>query len=115
MKNRVRTIVVDDLELCWTRRADADGQAERVRVWLPANRRFHLEVRFVESERCHPTIGQGWGGHEGGVLLHGELINLNLPSTIERLIRAALDQGWSPEVQKSNLLLDGVELLTTRG
>lgn len=115
MKRKVRRIVVQGHELCWVRsirdyewRDGVCHGVESVRVWCeePGGRR--LEILFQGSERC--VLRPGYAGHDGEVHLDGVYTNLNLPSTIARLIDLAMETGWRPGQEGGALVIDGVEL-----
>lgn len=117
MKGKVRRIVVDGHDLRWARshrhEHSSDGErrcVEALRVWADDATRWHLEIEFRASERCGPTVGTGWGGHEGGVQIDRRHYNLNLPSTIASLIQQALAAGWTPGAEGSHVVMDGVAL-----
>jgi hypothetical protein len=64
-------------------------------------------VRFVDGRGCVVTAGQGWGGHDGLVLVGDDPIHLHRPAVAAALIRAALGAGWDTGRGKPHVIEDG--------
>lgn len=116
-----RRLVIDGACFCWTRshqHIEVDGKrrcVERFSAWRDGDHRGALRVRFVDGEGGHTTAGEGWGGHDGGLLLGSAAYNLHRPATAVRLIRAAIQAGWRPGSGRGVECLDGFKLLAKAG
>lgn len=118
MRSRTRRIVVDgtpyQYSLRHAHRAGADGKRvceEVLRAWPEDRRHPALVLRFQDGAGGATTAGSGWGGHDGGVLVGAEHVNLHLPAVVAALLRAALRQG---PPQQRPLELDGFALWRRR-
>jgi hypothetical protein len=110
-----RRLVIDGASFSWTRsHGHLDGRCiERFSAWRDDDRRGALRVDFVDGEGGSTTAGQGWGGHDGRLLVDGVAYNLNRPALAARLIRAALATGWQPGSGRAVVRDDGFALLAT--
>jgi hypothetical protein len=113
--------VIDGVSFCWTRshgHLDVDGQhrcVERFSAWRDDDRGGALRVRFLDGEGGSTTAGQGWGGHDGRLLVGGVAYNLHRPALAVRLIRAAMAAGWQPGSGRAVERDDGFALLASAG
>lgn len=116
-----RRIVIDGVHFSWTRRhghLERDGVrhcVERFSAWRDDDRVGALRLCFVDGEGGSTTTGQGWGGHDGGLLAGGVAYNLNRPALAARLIRAAMATGWQPGTRRAVERDDGFALLALAG
>lgn len=93
-----RKIVVDGERLMWTRRSRSEAAfTEVVRVWRAERGGARLVIPFVDQPGAVATAGQGWGGHEGGLLVDRRYYNLNRPAVVAALVRQAMLEGWDPD------------------
>jgi hypothetical protein len=110
----VRRLVIDGASFSWTRshgRLEDGRCVERVSAWRDDDRRGALRVCFVDGEGGSTTAGQGWGGHDGRLLVDHVAYNLNRPALAARLIRAAIAAGWQPGSGRAVERDDGFALL----
>lgn len=116
-----RRLVIDSVVFYWTRshrHRDLGGErrcVERFSAWLESDRRGALRVSFVDGEGGHTTTGQGWGGHDGGLLAGKVAYNLHRPALAARLIRRAMAEGWQPGSGRAVERDDGFALLARAG
>lgn len=109
--------MIDGASFHWIRshgHLDIDGQhccVESFSAWRDDDRRGALRVRFIDGDGGSTTAGQGWGGHDGRLLVGGVAYNLNRPALAARLIQTALAEGWQPGSQRSVERNDGFALL----
>lgn len=101
-----RNLIVGHEQFLWTRghghESMPDGSRrcfERVSVWRPTRDGGRLLIRFVDGKRGATTAGEGWGGHDGGLLVGGHVYNLNRPGVVAALVRQALAEGWDPRAR----------------
>lgn len=104
-----RDIIVHHVEFKWTRRSRGQHR-ETLSVWRADGSGGRLLIRFVDGQGGVTTVGSGWGGHDGGLLVGCRSINLNLPSVVAALIRQAIVEGWDSR-SKAVRELDGFALL----
>ncbi|WAS90647.1 hypothetical protein [Nannocystis punicea] len=113
--------MIDGASFCWTRshgHLEVDGVrhcVERFSTWRDDDRRGALRVCFVDGQGGSTTAGQGWGGHDGSLLVGGVAYNLNRPALAVRLIRAAMASGWQPGSGRGVERDDGFALLASAG
>jgi hypothetical protein len=107
-----RKIVVDEIELMWTRRHnhEAGPCTETLTVWRADKPGGRLRVRFVNGQGGATTEGGGWGGYEGGLLFGDRSYNLNRPGVVAALVQQALREGWNSSA-RGERELDGFALL----
>jgi hypothetical protein len=116
-----RRLVIDGVSFCWTRshgHREIDGHhrcVERFAAWRDDDRRGALRICFVDGEGGSTTAGQGWGGHDGSLLVGGVAYNLNRPALAVRLIQAAMARGWQPGSGRAVECDDGFVLLADSG
>lgn len=103
VRSRSRRIVIDGVPYRYSRTHRHEiGPAgtqicEEVLRAQPEDRgHTTLVLRFRDGDGGVTTAGEGWGGHDGGLLIDGEAVNLNLPSVVARLLRAARALGPPP-------------------
>lgn len=100
----------------WTRshgQVEVDGEshrAERVAAGRDGERRGALLIRCIDGRGRSTTAGQGWGAHDGQLLVGGVVYSLNRPALAARLIQAALTAGWRPGGDR-DVEFDGIALL----
>lgn len=108
--------MIDGACFRWTRsHGHHDGAcADTFSAWLDGVRGGGLRVVFRDGEGGSTTTGQGWGGHDGGLLVGGLAYNLHRPALAACLIRAALADGWRPG-ERAVEYRDGFALLARAG
>lgn len=116
-----RKLVIDGADFLWTcghGHVEIDGQrrcVERFSAWMYGDPRGALRVRFLDGDGGHTTKGEGWGGHDGGLLVGRVVHNLHRPALAARLIRAAMAAGWQPGNARPAIHDDGWALLAKAG
>lgn len=116
-----RRLVIDGASFCWARshgHREIAGQqrcVERFSAWRDDDRRGALRICFVDGEGGSTTAGQGWGGHDGQLLVDGVTYNLHRPALAVRLIQAAMAGGWQPGSGRAVERDDGFVLLASSG
>lgn len=116
-----RELVIDGALYRWTRshtHVEADGArrcVERLSAWREGHRRAGLTVRFIDGAGGHTTAGEGWGGHDGGLLVGSIAYNLHRPALAAAIIRRALVEGWAPASGRCVVIDDGFGLLRRIG
>jgi hypothetical protein len=106
---RLRRLIVDGSTFLWgcSHEHSAGRCREIVHVYREGFKKAPARLAF------------DWPGERAsgaaGVVLIPDPVNLNKPSVVASLIRAALARGWQPETEQRPRFLDIRDLLSTPG